>query len=105
MKIALRTFGLIGFILFGSLYLLTFNQPAYIENVAKTFIKNKVEEKTIEKIDNIGETTKNNKLVKLAGRLLKNQKIDIEKLREKIKHKAGHGRQYCQHGLRQFRRR
>ena len=88
MKITLRVFGLIGLLLFGSAFLLTYGVPDSIEKVAETFIKNKVEEETNEKIDSLGTAAKNNKLVRMAGKLFKNKEKEIDELKQKLKSKA-----------------
>lgn len=67
---------------------MTYGIPGYVEEVAKVFIKNKIEEKTNEKIDNLELTAKNSKLVKFAAKLMKNQETEINKLKNKIKSKA-----------------
>lgn len=88
MKVTLRVFGLIGLLLFGSAFLLTYGVPDSVEKVAESFIKNKVEEKTNEKIDSLGTAAKNNKLVRMAGKLFNNQEKEIDELKQKLKSKA-----------------
>lgn len=88
MKITLRVFGIVGLLLFGTSFLFTYGIPGYVEKVAESFIKNKVEEETNEKIDSLGLAAKNNKLVQLAARILKNQENKIEDLKQKLKSKA-----------------
>lgn len=88
MKITLRVFGFIGLLLFGSSFLLTYGVPGYVEKVAETFIKNKVEEETNEKIDSLSLSAKNNKLVQIAGKLLKNQEKKVDNLKQQLKSNA-----------------
>lgn len=88
MKIILRLFGVICLLMFGSSFMMTYGVPGYVDKVAETFIKDKVEEKTNEKIDSLGLAVKNNKLTQLAGRILKNQKKQIEHLKQQLKSRA-----------------
>lgn len=88
MKITLRIFGVIGLLLFGSSFLLTYGVPGYVEEAAETFIKNRVEEETNEKIESLGLAAKNNKLVQIAGKLLKGQEKKVEALKQKLKDRA-----------------
>ena len=88
MKITLRIFGFTGFLLFGISLWFTFGVPGYVEVIAKDFIKEKVEEKIYEKIETLSLGSKNNKLVQLAGKLLKNHEVEIEVLKTKLKSKT-----------------
>lgn len=52
-KLSLRTFGLLGIVLFLPLFLLTFADPQLIEKSGKSFIEWKLQSKTDQKIDSI----------------------------------------------------
>lgn len=88
MKLSLRLFGLIGIILFSSLFALTYSTPGFVERIGKEFIKNKIIEKTHEKVDLITAEKKDSKFGKLVGKLMKNNEESINVYKEKIKNKT-----------------
>ena len=85
MKVALQIIGLVGAVIFGTAFWFTWGVPGYVEEAAKEFIKNKVEEETIEKIDLVAEEANENKLVQLAEKLLRDQEVEIDKLKDQLK--------------------
>ena len=88
MKISLRLFGFIGFVVFASVYGLTYSTPAFVEDIGKEFIKNKIIEKTQQKVDSITAEKKDSKLGKFVGKLIKNNQDSINSYKEKLKNKA-----------------
>lgn len=88
MNIILRTIGIIGILLFGSIFMFTYSTPGFVEEIGKDFIKAKIEEKTNEKIDSLKLNHANNAFVKYAAKLAKNNEKKINELKEKLKSKA-----------------
>jgi hypothetical protein len=88
MKLSLRLFGLIGFVVFSGIFALTYSTPEFVERIGKEFIKNKIIEKTQEKIDSITVAQKDSKLGKLVGNLIKKNESTINIYKQKIKNKA-----------------
>ena len=88
MKTTLRIISLIGIIIFGSSFIFTYSTPGYVEEIGKGFIKNKIEEKTNEKIEKLSLNTSNNVLVKFASKLAKKNQEKINALKEQLKSKA-----------------
>jgi len=88
MKITLRIISLIGIIIFGSSFIFTYSTPGYVEEIGKEFIKNKIEEKTNEKIEKLTLNKSNNILIKLASKLAEKNQEKITKLKEQLKSKA-----------------
>lgn len=84
MKISLRTFGLIGIILFGTAFWFTFGVPGYVENQAKEFIKGRIENETKEKIDSLSLAAKESKLGKLAQKLMDTNEEEISKIQASL---------------------
>ncbi len=80
MKIALQTFGLIGILLFGTAFWFTFGVPGYVEDVAKEFIKGRIEKETKEKIDSLSLAAKDSKLGKLAQKLMDSNHEEISRI-------------------------
>ncbi|MFK5893005.1 MAG: hypothetical protein QM504_07265 [Pseudomonadota bacterium] len=88
MKSSLRLFGIIGIILFSGLFALTYSTPEFVERIGKEFIKNKIIEKTQEKVNSITAEKKDSKLGKFVGKLIKNNEATINIYKQKIKNKA-----------------
>lgn len=88
MKIALRTIGLIGVLLFGSAFWFTFGMPGFVDDAAKGFIKERIEEETKEKIDSITLTAEGSKLGQIAQRLLESKEVEIIRLKRQLEEKA-----------------
>lgn len=84
MKITLRVFGLLGVFLFGTAFWFTYGVPGFVEDAAKDFIKNRIEEETKEKIDSITLAAKDSKLGQIAQKLLKKQEDDIANLKAQL---------------------
>lgn len=84
MKIALRTFGLIGIILFGTAFWFTFGVPGYVENQAKEFIKSRIEKETNEKIDSLALAAKDSKLGKFAQKLMDTNQEEISQIQASL---------------------
>jgi len=84
MKIALRTFGLIGILIFGTAFWFTFGVPGYVENQAREFIKYRIEKETKEKIDSLSLAAKDSKLGKLAQKLIENNQEEISKIQARL---------------------
>ncbi len=88
MKIILRIISLIGIIIYGSGFIFTYSTPGYVEEIGKVFIKNKIEEKTNDKIESLTLSSLNNILVKFASKLAKKNQKKTEILKEQLKSKA-----------------
>ncbi len=88
MKLSLRIFGLIGFMLFSSGFGLTFSVPGFVEDIGKTFIKNTIIEKTQEKINTINHVSNNPSFKKLLGKLSKNNQDHIDRYKTQLKNNA-----------------
>ncbi len=88
MNITLRIISLIGILIFGSGFVFTYSIPGYVEEIGKEFIKNKIEEKTNEKIEKLTINKSNNVLVKFASKLAKKNNEEIKILKEQLKSKA-----------------
>ena len=85
MKLTLRLLGLIGTLLFGTFFIFTYNAPGYVEDVGKDFIKNRIEEKTNQKIDGIKLKTADTRLGKIAGKLYQKHQQEIDKAKQLCK--------------------
>lgn len=88
MAIIIRTFGVIGIIIFGTFLSLTYSTPTFVEEIGKNFIKSKIQEKTNEKIDTLKPNKNGNTLSIIASKLYENNQQQIDSLKQKIKDKA-----------------
>jgi len=88
MRIILRIVGLIGVLIFGALFYFTYGVPGGVEEIAKDFIKEKIEEETKEKIGSIMLPASKSTLGKLALKMMKGQEREIEELKMKLQEKA-----------------
>jgi len=83
-KILLRSFGLVGVLLFLPLFLFTFSDPHLIEKSGKAFIQWKLKNETNQKIDSI-QLPQSKKLEKLFGDKVKKLHQETEKKLEIFK--------------------
>jgi len=83
-KLLIRTFGLIGLVLFLPLFLLTFADPQLIEKSGKSFIEWKLQTKTDQKIDSI-KLPEPTKLEKMLGEKAKELRAKTETELESVK--------------------
>jgi len=83
--ITLRVFGIVGLILFGTGFYFTYEVPGWVEEVGKTFIKQKLEEKTHAKIDELTESKSTQIIEKIGSALLQKTQTDIQKLKDGLK--------------------
>lgn len=88
MRIILRIVGLIGVLIFGTSFYFTYGVPGGVEEIAKDFIKEKIEEETKEKIDSITLSASESKLGKLALKMMKGREKEIEELKANFREKA-----------------
>lgn len=88
MKITLRSIGLIGTLLFGMLFSITFKVPGFVEGMGKEFIQSQIQKKTNEKIEQVKSSNKDSKLGKLAAALYKKNQKKIDEVKELLKTKA-----------------
>ncbi len=88
MRIILRIVGLIGVLIFGTSFYFTYGVPGGVEEIAKDFVKERVEEETREKIDSIALAASESKLGKIALKLMKGREKEIEQLKVKLQEKA-----------------
>jgi len=79
---------IIGALIFGTAFWLTWGVPGYVEEAAKEFIKSKVKEETVEKIDSIAIKANENKLAQFAQKLLREQENEINNLKTQLKNNA-----------------
>lgn len=84
----LRSLGLLGFLLFASVFYLTYSLPGYIEDIGKSFIQNQIREKTEAKIDSLKVSNSETALGKLAAKLYAKNKNQIDFVKQKLKDKA-----------------
>lgn len=87
MRIFLRTIGLLGFLIFGTAFGFTYGIPGGVEELAKNFIKQRIQEETTEKIDSISAASES-KLGKLAIKIIKGHEEEIEYLKTRLHEKA-----------------
>ena len=83
-KISLRSFGLIGVLVFLPLFLFTFSDPNLIEKSARSFIEWELKNEMTKKIDSI-QLPKSKKLEELFGDKAKNLRIKTEQKLEALK--------------------
>lgn len=69
MIIMLRVMGVLGVLLFGALFTVTFLSPATVEEVALEFVKDRVEVEVREKLQSVAESTLTGRALKIAGDL------------------------------------
>ena len=84
----IKYFLILATLLYGGLFFYTLSSPHTIEKHARTFIKEKIAEKTHEKIDNIGAKYKENKLVKISAKLFKQKSQKLKQYKEALKNKV-----------------
>ena len=85
MKITLRSIGVIGTLLFGMLFSITFKIPGFVEGIGKEFIQYQIQKKTNEKIEQVKVDNKDSKLGKLAAVLYKKNQQKIDEVKELLK--------------------
>ena len=73
---------------YGILFAYSLSSPHNIERSARTFIKEKIAEKTHEKIDNIGAKYKDNKLVKISAKIFKRKSQKLKQYKESLKNRV-----------------
>ena len=88
MKLTLRSLGLIGTILFGMLFSITYKVPGFVEEFAKDFIISEIKKQTNEKIELVKLGTKDSKLAMLAATLYKKNQKKIDEVKDQLKNKA-----------------
>ena len=88
MKLTLRSIGLIGTLLFGILFSITFKIPGFVEDMGKDFIQSQIQKKTNEKIEQVKSDHGDGKLGKLAAALYKKNQGKIDELKDQLKNKA-----------------
>lgn len=88
MRITIRTIGMLGSLLFGTAFWFTFGVPGGVEEIAKDFIKERIEQETKEKIESLSLVKKNSKLSNIVKRLSKNKEKEIEALKVQLQSKV-----------------
>lgn len=88
MKITLRSIGLIGTLLFGMLFSITFKVPGFVEDFGKEFIQYQIKKKTDQKIEQINLNNKDSKLGKIAAALYKKNQKKIDEVKDQLKNKS-----------------
>ena len=84
----IKTFLILGTIIYGIAFAYSLTSSEKIEQSARGFIKEKVSEKTHEKIDNIGSKYKDNKLVKLSAKIFKKKTEELKFYKESLRLKV-----------------
>ena len=86
----LRSIALIGIILFGTSFIFTYSTPGFVEKIGKDFIKKEIQDRTNEKIQNIGFnlSQSDNSFIKLASKLAAKNEDKINILKEELKEKS-----------------
>ncbi len=86
MKITLRTIGILGSLLFGALFYLTFGVPDSVERAGQVFIKYQVEKEVKEKLSSSRLTSFKEKAQSLADKY----QLDINKTKEDLNNNLPH---------------
>lgn len=85
MKLTLRAIGLIGVVVFGVFFALTYGLPGYVEEVAKDFIAQQVEKEVNQKLDEADMVIENKTLGKIAEKLLNKNTEEITSIKDNLK--------------------
>ena len=88
MRIILRIVGLVGVLIFGASFYFTYGVPGGVEEIAKDFVKERIEEETREKIDSISLAASESTLGKIALKMMKGREKEIDELKLKLQEKA-----------------
>lgn len=88
MRIILRVAGLIGVLIFGTLFYFTYAMPEGVEEIASDFIKERIEKETREKIDSLSLAASESTLGKIALKAMKGREKEIEELKRNLREKA-----------------
>ncbi|MBK8816312.1 MAG: hypothetical protein IPN42_12810 [Methylococcaceae bacterium] len=88
MIITLRIIGLMGILLFGTTFWFTYGIPGGVEELAKDFIKDKIEEETKDKINSLTFAAQDTILGQLAQKMMKGHEDEIATLKTKLQDKA-----------------
>ncbi len=89
-SIILRTLGAIGTGLFAFFFALTFSTPEWVENYAIDFIESEVSKKVDRRIGSLQIPEGENKLSKLAQKLISKNEVQIDELKTNLKNNV-HG--------------
>ncbi|WP_375723333.1 hypothetical protein LXN10_12515 [Arcobacter sp. KX21116] len=81
----LKIFLLFGTILFCAIFIYSFTSPYKIEKHATGFIKKQIQYHTNEIIDNLGESSSDNKLIKFSQKFYEKNYVKINKLKLALK--------------------
>lgn len=84
----IKTFLILGTLIYGTAFVYSLTSSEDIEKNTRGFIQEKISQKTHEKIDNIGNKHKDNKLVKLSAKIFKKKAIELQLYREALKSKV-----------------
>lgn len=84
----LRIIGLAGVLFFGTAFWFTYSFPGGVEDIAKKFIKERIEKETKEKIESLTFAAKDTKLGAIAQKLVKGQEAKIAQFKAKLQEKA-----------------
>ena len=84
-SIILRSLGALGACLFAFFFALTFSTPEWVENYARDFIESEVSKKLDRRIDTLQVPESENKLSKLAQKLISQNEDQIDELKTKLK--------------------
>ena len=88
MRIILRIIGLVGVLIFGTSFYFTYGVPGGVEEVAKDFIKERIEQETKKKIDSISITTPESALGRLAQSMIKANEQELAELKTRLQQEA-----------------
>lgn len=84
MNLTLRTFGILGILLFGTAFWFTFGVPGYVEQAAKGFIKGQIEKETKEKVASLSQRANGTKLGKIAKKMIAANQDEIARIKQQL---------------------
>lgn len=84
MSLALRGAGLIGVILFGFAFALTFLSPIHFEKAARGFLESRIEHQVRDRLEFLPEGASEGRIARLAERLVQRHDTEIAALRERL---------------------
>lgn len=85
MTLTLRITGLIGFLLFGLGFALTFLSPIHYEKAARVFLEWKVEEQVRTRLDMVPDEVGQGRIARFAKSMAERNKTEIAALREQLR--------------------
>lgn len=87
-RYALRIIGVLGALVFGAIFYLTYGVPGYVEEIGKAFIRDQILDETNARIEGLGSERKDGKLVAFAQTLYRQNQAQIEAVQQQLRSKA-----------------